>query len=397
MSIARPVVRGLSCCVAAAMLIALLALLVTPTAEARSAKTKSEARLATKVCAAAKPPTSTKALRRRCTVLTRRVAKQRARARRAAQTPRPRNTAPKRVGNGSTVTSPSTPPAPAAPAPGPTGRMYSPTSPFNVPIGAAPRIAPNSEAMVSKSLLPYVRSANFANSDEWGIAIVDARPTDPLRSVGTFHWGYGADIVQPGVRIPDGAAPTTGSDHHLAVMDGDRELDMWVADQQTDGSWMAGARTVTSNSGSGVSAEIGGNAAGFALAAGLIRPEEIAQGRIDHALQFTSPYIRNRFVAPAIHGDGREADADAMPMGTRIQLDPAADVSGLPRVQRILAQALKDYGAYLSDSSGSLAIRGEASIGRASQGGPADIWAPVGVTDPSMKDIPWERMRVVTS
>jgi len=274
--------------------------------------------------------------------------------------------------------------------------LYSPSSPFNVPIGASPRIAPNSEAMVTKSLLAYTSNANFANSDDWGIAIVNARPSDPFHLVGTFDWGYGADVIQPPVRIPDGAAPTTGSDHHLAVMDGDRELDMWAAERQADGSWMAGARTVTSSTGSGISAEIGGNAAGFALAAGIIRPEEIAQGRIDHALQFTSPYVRNRFVAPAIHGDGRQADPDAMPMGTRIQLDPATDVSGLPRVQRIIAQAFKEYGAYLSDSSGSLAIRGEASIGRASQGGPADIWAPVGVTDPAMKTIPWERMRVVS-
>jgi len=264
-----------------------------------------------------------------------------------------------------------------------------------VPIDASPRVAPNSDAMVATSLLPYAGNANFANSDWWGISIVNARSSDPWRSVGVFDWGWGADIAQPATRIPDGAAPTLGSDHHLAVIDGDRELDMWVAAQQLDGSWMAGARAVTSITGSGISAAIAGNAAGFALAAGVIRPEDIAQGRIEHALQFTSPYVLNRYVAPAIHTDGRQIDPNAMPMGTRIQLDPAADISALPRTQRIVAQALKEYGAYLSDSSGSLAIRGEASLGRASQGGPADIWTPVGVTDPSMRSIPWNRMRVV--
>ena len=288
------------------------------------------------------------------------------------------------------------PPTTVTPTPTPTStRLYSATSPFNVPIPATARLAPNSAAMVSASLLPYTSNANFANSDDWGISIVNARATDPLRQVGTFSWGYGADIAQPSVRIPDGAAPTTGGDHHLAVIDGDRELDMWVAGQQTDGSWMAGARTVTSITGSGIAAPIAGNAAGFALAAGIVRPEEIAAGRIDHALTFTSPYVRNAIVAPAVHGDGSQTDPNAMPMGTRIQLDPSTDISALPRPQRIIAQALKDYGAFLTDSSGSLAIRGEASIGRASQGGPADIWSPVGVQDSSLRSVPWARMRVI--
>jgi hypothetical protein len=274
-------------------------------------------------------------------------------------------------------------------------RLYSDSSVFNTRIPSSPRVADNSAAMVTKSLLPYVGSANFANSNDWGISIVSARPTDPERSVGVFDWGYGADIPQPAVRIPDGAQPTLGSDHHLVVLDGDRELDMWVAEQQGDGSWLSGCRTVGSASGSGIAGALAGNAAGFSLAAGVIRPEEIKAGRIEHALVFTSPYVRNTYVAPAVHGDGRQSDVNAMPMGTRIQLNPAIDISGLARPQRIVAQALKDYGAFLVDSSGSLAIRGEASIGRASTGGPSDIWGPVGVTDSSLKAIPWSQMRVI--
>jgi hypothetical protein len=301
----------------------------------------------------------------------------------------------------------STQPAPSAPATGATApaptppaapaRLYADSSPFNTPIGASPTIAPNSAAMVAKSLLPYRQNANFANSDWWGIPIVDAKASDPLRQVGVFDWGYGADIAVPALHIPDSAQPTLGSDHHLVVLDGDREGDLWVAERQADGQWLAGARSATSTKGSGVVGPIAGNAAGFALAAGVVRPEEIAAGRIRHALVFTSPYVRNAFVAPAVHGDGKQTDPDAMPMGTRIQLNPAVDISGLPAAQRIIAQALKDYGAYLGDSSGSLALRGEASIGRASTGGPSDIWSGVGVTDATLRAIPWDQMRVVTA
>jgi hypothetical protein len=172
-------------------------------------------------------------------------------------------------------------------------------------------------------------------------------------------------------------------------------MDMWVGSEASDGSWTAGARAASSTAGNGIAGPVSGNAAGFALAAGVIRPEEIAAGHIDHALVFTSPYVRNSYVAPAVHGDGRQSDANAMPMGTHIQLDPSFDISSLSRPQRIIAQAMKDYGAFLVDSSGSLAIRGEASIGRASTGGPSDIWSPVGVNNTNLQSIPWDHMRVV--
>lgn len=297
------------------------------------------------------------------------------------------------------TTSPAPAPAPApAPTPTPTptsNRLYADTSAFNTRIGSTPTIAANSAAMVGKSLVGYKSSANFANSDYWGIAMVNGRSTDPQRVVSLYDWGYGFNYTPSAIHIPDGAKQTLGDDHHLVVFDGGHELDMWVGFQESDMNWKAGARMVEPTTGSGIAGPASGNAAGFALAAGVIRPEEIAAGRIDHALVFTSPYVRNSYVSPAVHGDGKQTDPDAMPMGTRIQLDPSVDISGLPTYKRIVAQALKDYGAYLADSSGSLAIRGEASIGRASTGGPSDIWTPVGVTDTNLSTLPWDHMRVI--
>jgi hypothetical protein len=304
-------------------------------------------------------------------------------------TPTTTTTTPTTTTTTPTTTTPTTPTTPTT-----STRLYADSSAFNTKVPASPHVASNSAAMVSKSLVPYVSSANFANSDWWGISMVNARSTDPLRTVGLFDWGYGSATF-PSFRIPNGAAPTLGSDHHLVVFSGGQELDMWVAEQQADGSWKAGARAISSTTGNGVAGSLAGNAAGFSLAAGVIRPEEIRAGRIDHALVFTSPYVRNSYVAPAVHGDGKQSDPDAMPMGTRIQLDPSVDISGLPAYKRIVAQALKDYGAYLVDSSGSVAVRGEASIGRASMGGASDMWSPVGVTDSSLSALPWGKMRVI--
>lgn len=246
------------------------------------------------------------------------------------------------------------------------------TAPFTAAaIGADPDVAAGSAAMVAHALVPFAGGANLAGSQHWGIPVVHATAADPVRTV----TAAGRTLR---FRIPDGATPSLGSDHHLAVIDGDGELDLWTAVRDGAGDWTAGAAVIVPQTARGIAGPIAADAAGFALTAGLLTPAELRAGRIDHALVFTTPATRDTFVAPAVHTDGRRSDAAAMPLGTRIQLDPAADLSALPRDQRVIARALQVYGAYLVDSSGSLAIR-----------------ATTGFDDLSLTAIPWSRMRVL--
>jgi hypothetical protein len=140
----------------------------------------------------------------------------------------------------------------------------------------------------------------------------------------------------------------------------------------------------------------GANVAGFSLTAGIVRPEEIAQGHIDHALMITTPYTRSGYVAcPAANSDGQYADPAAMPVGARLQLDPALDVNALaiPTWKKVVARALQQYGAYVVDTGGSLSIRAESTALRG-----YDAWAKVGVPrgEPNIRDLPWSRMRVLS-
>src|SRR5205814_3022062 len=93
---------------------------------------------------------------------------------------------------------------------------------------------------------------------------------------------------------------------------------------------------------------------GFALLAGVIWPDELARGHIDHALIFSYPdTAAGGFVAPATESDGRSSDAAAIPEGARLQLDPSFDVSILPSWERPIGRALQRYGMYLADNGGS--------------------------------------------
>lgn len=91
--------------------------------------------------------------------------------------------------------------------------------------------------------------------------------------------------------------------------------------------------------------------------AGLIRPWEIEQGHIDHALAFAYPSPTSQFVFPAINSDGSSTNIYDMPEGTRLQLDPTltdADFTawGLSPAGKIIARAMQQYGLIITDHSG---------------------------------------------
>jgi len=278
--------------------------------------------------------------------------------------------------------------------------LYDPASFWNQPIPATAGTDPNSAAMVSASLVASAGSANFANSSQWGKPLAYASPVSTTYPVGCVYYDCGTPVSFP---IPRYAAPSTGSDNHLVVLDPgtNRELDMWLAGYNAGAdSWSAGSRYVSASNGWGAECSpgqrcLGAVAAGFAVFGGVVRPEEIAQGHIDHALFFASPYTRAGDIAcPATHTDGWTSDQAAIPEGARIQLDPAFDVDGQPwpSWQKVIAHALQTYGAYLGDTGGSLAFYGEPNLDRG-----YDAWSLTGVAGPdsSLANLPWGNFRVL--
>jgi hypothetical protein len=95
---------------------------------------------------------------------------------------------------------------------------------------------------------------------------------------------------------------------------------------------------------------------GFALGAGLIRPEELKAGAIKHALVFSLPsaYVKaGGPVHPATESDGQSTLEGAIPEGARVQLASSFNVEALTQPwERTIARALKTYGMYLADRGG---------------------------------------------
>lgn len=262
--------------------------------------------------------------------------------------------------------------------PGAGWRPYAAGSPFNQPIGKA-TVNPNSPSMVA-GVLKFGPPANIVvgtagSSEDWGHPVYFAQPGDPVYVLrATEGWGRNA-LTGMRIQIPAQARPAGGGDGHMTVITPDGwEYDFWRAKAPPPGggvfefAWGGRVRVLGSGLGSGATA------AQFASLAGVIRPEELAAGRIEHALFIVlrctgsgagfgngahpgSSRWTGGFVYPAQAGAGTcgAQDPNLPPLGARFQLAmSAAQIAALhaPPWKRAILTALARYGGYAGDSGG---------------------------------------------
>lgn len=104
------------------------------------------------------------------------------------------------------------------------------------------------------------------------------------------------------------------------------------------------------------------DAAGLAILPGLVRYDEVVAGEVKHALRFTMSCTRSSYVAPATHQavpPGCQGNENAPPMGLRVRLRPAFDISGFPPVAQTVLTAMKRYGMILADNGSDFYFQGE--------------------------------------
>jgi hypothetical protein len=257
-------------------------------------------------------------------------------------------------------------------------RPYADSSPFNQPIGRA-LVHPNSAALVADAL-QWGPPANIAagtagTSGDYGHPVYFAQPGDPIYQLRpTEPWGRNP-IAGARIAIPAAARPAAGGDGHMTVATTDGwEYDFWRAQAPPPGggvlsfAWGGRVRIL----GSGLDGDA--TAAHFAGLAGVVRPEELAAGRIDHALfivlkctgsgssfrygvrQGPSRWIGS-YVYPAQAGGATcgGQDPNLPPLGARFQLAMSrAQIAalGVPRWKRAILEALARYGGYVGDTGG---------------------------------------------
>ncbi len=271
----------------------------------------------------------------------------------------------------------------------------------------------------------------------WGVTIYETHPGDQtISNFGCVYGGAACSVNGQGpIPVPFDAQPDGGAydqragyvkDNHMALVDRSRNLqwEFFRPSMDAPGSfiqfnngatsptfpWSGSANctnaaatcpwgvsaTVVDLAGNSIipSANTGADAANMPLLAGLIRPEEIAQGHIDHALALTVPGIgADPAMCPATHrvttnaqqpsGYNPAVNGEAPPEGARFRLDPSVDVAAISlsaanEWQRIVLYAMQRYGMYVRDNSGQLGIAAETTTSTLG-GRHYDGWIKTGV------------------
>ncbi|HET7418450.1 MAG TPA: hypothetical protein VFJ61_12580, partial [Solirubrobacterales bacterium] len=92
------------------------------------------------------------------------------------------------------------------------------------------------------------------------------------------------------------------------------------------------------------------DAAGLPIFPGLVRYDEAAAGRIDHAIRVTFESTRSAWVHPASHCAGDTSDPNAPPMGLRLRLKAAYGLGHFSGAAKAIAVAMKRYGLIVADN-----------------------------------------------
>jgi hypothetical protein len=144
-----------------------------------------------------------------------------------------------------------------------------------------------------------------------------------------------------------------GSDRHAILVDRDacRLFELFALRREGD-RWVAGSGAIWSLRSNRLrpAGWTSADAAGLPILPGLARYEDVARGRIDHALRVTVSRTRRAYVWPARHFASPLTDPSLPPMGLRLRLKTSYPIAGFPRQARIVLQALREYGMVVADN-----------------------------------------------
>ena len=243
----------------------------------------------------------------------------------------------------------------------PACQVFPASNPWSQRVDKLPVAAGSNAIVASIGLQDHVH-ADFGSGlwegNKIGIPITVVGKKTP-RSRVSFE--YAAESDRGPYPIPANVKIEGGSDRHAILVDRNAcKLYELFALERRNGRWHAGSGAIWNLSSNKLRPRswTSADAAGLPILPGLARYDEVARGRIDHALRFTVSQTRRAYVWPARHFASSDTSANLPPMGLRLRLKRSYRISGFPRQARIVLQALKEYGMMVSDNGADWYISG---------------------------------------
>lgn len=247
-------------------------------------------------------------------------------------------------------------PASGAPVPGSRCDVFPANNVWNTRIDSLP-VNPMSDRWLRSADAPTTNLHPDFGPPSYGI---------PFDVVGRAHPKVPIDFLyanesDPGPYPFDARTPIEGgSDRHaLTVQRGTCTLY-----ELYDARWNGGNPTA----GSGAIFDLGSNrlrhdswtsadAAGLPILPGLVRWDEVADGKIAHAIRFTVDCTKDAHIWPARHDAGVN-DPDCPPMGARFRLKSDFDLTSFSHKARVILRAMQRYGMFVADNGSNWYFQG---------------------------------------
>ena len=234
---------------------------------------------------------------------------------------------------------------------------------WNTDISSAP-VDPNSSSIITNWVGSVNVHPDWGTDPTYGIPYVVVDGKQSLVNINLQAYGDESDpgpMPVPANAPVEGGSSSTGDRHVLVLDNGNCFLyELYNSSVNGDGSWNADSTAVwdlladEQRPYTWTSAD----AAGLPIFPGLVRYDEVASGKIQHAFRFTLPKTRAAFIPPASHWAGNTSDATAPPMGMRLRLKSNYGISGFSTQMQVILTAMKKYGLILADNGSSLYVTG---------------------------------------
>ncbi len=240
---------------------------------------------------------------------------------------------------------------------------FSGSSPWNTDISSAP-LDPNSSTIISNWVGSVNLHPDWGTDPTYGIPYVVVNGSQSLVNI---NLGAYPDESDPGpMPVPpnapiEGGSSSTGDRHVLVLNNANCFLyELYNASPNSDGSWNADSTAVWDVLGNEQRPYTwtSADAAGLPIFPGLVRYDEVAAGKIQHAFRFTLPKTSAAFTPPASHWAATSSDPTAPPMGMRLRLKSSYDISAFSAQTQVILTAMKHYGLILADNGSSLFVTG---------------------------------------
>jgi hypothetical protein len=204
---------------------------------------------------------------------------------------------------------------------------------------------------------------DFGSDPSYGIpyeVVPKTQPTVPI-----VFTAYGDESDKGPYPVPLDAKVEAGGDAHVLVASANCHLYELYNARRRGSGWAADSGAVFSLTSNALRPDgwTSADAARLPILPGLVRPDEIRAGAINHALRFTVSTTQKGYIHPATHQAGSTTSLNYPPMGARFRLKASFDLAPYHGAALIVLRALQRYGMFVADNGSNWFISGATYTG----------------------------------